>query len=1182
MTNSFVHLHFHTSYSLLDGYNPISKAVNRLKELGMKSCAITDHGNLGGIPEWQDTCRDNGIKPILGVESYWTPDISEITKDVKIRKKESIERMMQEGLIQDKDNLKEIDKKGLQAYCTEKGIPYESFPAIAEGDKPSKQLIDAYMCDMHSYHLILLAMNQVGWKNLIKMQSIACTDGLYNGRGHVDNDLLRQYSEGIICQAACISSYFSRMVQKGRQDIAEQQIQEFASIFGNRFYLEIQPLSIQEQWQTNLFYMEMAQKYGIHTVATNDVHWTLKSDYDDHDTLLCIGTNTGKTEEIDKKLYQYQHKNEYNHGMDRYKYRRMRYANEFWIRSGDEMRTAFERQSRDMVSCGCIPTEDQIRYDTYWMMALKETEDVANRITDDIKIGSNKPLFSHIDVPEPLDPAQYLEELSWMGLYEYLKEHPDYDRKVYEHRLRTELDVIIPKGFAPYMLTVREYVRWANEHDCETGPGRGSASGSLCLLCLGITKNVDPIQEHLLFSRFLTKDRKDPPDIDVDFQNVRTILHHLEERYGKDHVAKIGTWGTLGVKSGVKAVAKIYAGYTPSECDAISKAIDEVNVGKAQPSFKDYDKLAEGDDKEKEEYKKFHEIELKYPEFFRLARCFEGSPCSMGVHASGVLVTPCPITDYFPLHKQADGTITTFWTGPQLEHYQGLKYDVLGLNTLQIIHDTLKSINEDLTFQDLYEEVGMKDPSLYEYIRTGETDGIFQLESNLMKGLIKIMEPTSFEDICAINACARPGPLSAGFDKMYGEGKRGHLAQPPIRGCEDILEPTMNVILYQEELMRISKKVSGFDDMQADSITRRVTAKKKRKLFPMMKRCHIFGKKNCEGPEGWENDDHAPWYDPQGKLGKEIPGAIANGYTEKEMLDYFDAIEGFASYSFNASHCACYSYIGILSTWLKKNYPEEFMAAVISNQDKEEKKIYYINVCENNLGIKVVPPDINKSGISFTPDSDHHQILYGIGGIKSVGEKYLSEILAGAPYKSVEDAVARIPRKAFNKRAAENLIKAGAFDFESKNRYILLNRLHKARKDKKEPELDPMDYTPAVCIQMEQEAMGIAITFKPWWDGVKNGGIVREERAEILSVEERKDKKGGLMAFVKLKIRDCEVRGILFASRYAKLVSAFDINRGVHILITGKKDAPRKTGEPANLIINDAKKDFSIREEKTA
>lgn len=800
MTDSFVHLHFHTSYSLLDGYNPIEKAVKRLKELGMTSCAITDHGNLGGIPEWQDTCRDNGIKPILGVESYWTPDISEITKDVKIRKKESIERMMQEGLIQDKDDLKEIDKKGVQAYCIEKDISYESFPVITEDSKPSKQLTDAYMCDMHSYHLILLAMNQTGWKNLIKMQSIACTDGLYNGRGHVDNDLLRKYNEGIICQAACISSYFSRMVQQGRQDIAEQQIQEFASIFGDRFYLEIQPLSIQEQWQTNLFYMKMAQKYGIHTVATNDVHWTLKSDYDDHDTLLCIGTNTGKTEEIDKKLYRYQHRKEKNQGMDRYKYRRMRYANEFWIRSGDEMRTAFAQQTYDMVSSGYIDSETQSDYSAYWEAAVQETGLVAGRIAADIKIGSDKPLFSHIDVPVPLTPEQYLEELSWVGLYKYLSEHPDYDRQVYEHRLRTELDIIIPKGFAPYMLTVREYVRWANEHDCETGPGRGSASGSLCLLCLGITKNVDPIQEQLLFSRFLTMDRKDPPDIDVDFQNVRTILYHLEDQYGKDHVAKIGTWGTLGVKSGVKAVAKIYGGYTPSECDTISKAIDEVNVGKMQPSFNDYDKLADGDDKEKEEYKKFHEIELKYPEFFRLARCFEGSPCSMGVHASGVLVTPCPITDYFPLHKQSDGTITTFWTGPQLEHYQGLKYDVLGLNTLQIIHDTLKSINENLTFQDLYEEVDLEDPSLYEYIRTGETDGIFQLESNLMKGLIKIMEPTSFEDICAINACARPGPLSAGFDKMYGEGKRGYLAQPPIRGCEDILEPTMNVILYQEQL----------------------------------------------------------------------------------------------------------------------------------------------------------------------------------------------------------------------------------------------------------------------------------------------------------------------------------------------------------------------------------------------
>ena len=1147
----FTHCHFHTSYSLLDGYNPIKKAVRRLKELNMKACAITDHGSLGGIPEWQEECEKNDIKALLGVEGYWTWNCEDIAKNIDTRKQDAYNKYL-ETIGQEPAELPKV--KGAEL-------------------KQLNELLKPYMYDTHSYHIILIAMNQVGWRNLIKLQSIASDKYHYKNRWHIDDNLLREYNEGLIYCTACIGSAPSKMIQVGKYDEAERIILNWKEIFGDRLYLEIQPLNIDKQWITNEFYMAMSKKHGIKAVATNDVHYTYKEDHEDHDTLLCIGMKTYKTEEIAKEAWR----NKHNGSLTGFVYNRIYYDNEFWIRDEEEMLEAFSRHNRDHFQNDSeISVQD---YTKFYQEAIQNTQEIADRCNDHIELGSSKPLFPQVDLPEGITAEDYLESLAWQGLYRYLAEHTECDSRIYEKRLRDEMNIICGKGFAPYMLAVREYIQWANANGCETGPGRGSASGSLCLLCLGITKNIDPIKYGLMFSRFLTADRKDPPDIDTDFLDVKMVERHLEEKYGVDHVAKIGTYGTLAVKSGLKDICKVL-GVSFADANAISKRIDEVNVGKAQPEFKDYDELAEGSDSDKQEWEKFHAIEMEYPEYFRLARAFEGSPKNYGVHASGVLVTPVPVTDYAPIHRHFQGStdkvglIVTLWTGPQLEHIGCIKFDVLGLNTIRIFRDCLRSINKELTFDDLYKAVDVNDASLYDYLRTGETDGIFQLESGMMKSLVKDMQPESLEDVTAINACGRPGPLTAGFPKMFGEGKRGNPVQPPIRGCDDILGPTYFVPVFQEQLMLISKKVSGFDDMQADSITRKVMAKKKRALFPMMKRCHIFGKKNCEGPEGWEDDMHAPWYDPKGKLGKEIPGAISNGYTEKEMLDYFDAIEGFASYAFNKSHSVCYAYIGLLSTFLKKNYPEEFMSAVISTAPTTpvDKRAYYLKYCEENLGIKIMPPDINKSGEDFTPDSKNHQILYGLAGIKGVGAAAVPGILANRPYTNIEDAIQRIPKKSFNKRIGENLIKAGAFDFEMANRYALLNEFHSIRKDKKEEPLDVQEYNPAACIEMETATIGFPLTFKPWWDDVKTGSSIKNEPAVIKNVRETKDRRGGLMAFVDLEIHDCPVSAVVFASAYGRLVSAFDMNLGTNIVVSGKKQAPQKPGQPATLMINSAQK----------
>lgn len=850
---SFVHLHFHTSYSLLDGYNPIPKAVARVKELGMAACAITDHNHLGGIPVWQETCDNEGIKPLLGLEGYYNPEAETVALPIEERRKIALKKAVEDGATTEEEYTK-MKKKDATEFLRD------------------------YLVDTSQYHILFIAKNLTGWKNLVKLQSESARLHTFNGRYLCDMDLIKKYHEGIICSNACIGSYSARKVVEGDYDSAEKYIRDFKNIFGADFYLEIQPLNIEKQYKTNLFYMEMADKYGIKTIATNDVHYTRKEDHDDHDTLLCIGTGKKKSEKD-----------------------RMRYSNDFWIKSEEEMEESFENQTASMLDKGFIEGEEEKnQYKAYWKEAIKNTNLIADDCEDHIPLGSDKPLIPNTKVPDKLTPEEYLEELSWRGLYRYLSKHPECDREVYEKRLKEELDIINPKGFAPYMLTVREYVNWSNAQGYSTGPGRGSASGSLCLFCIGVTKNIDPIKNGLLFFRFLTKDRKELPDVDVDFpwSHRDDVIHHLEDYHGKDKVAHIGTYAELGVKSGIKDICRVLE--VPFlESNNITKAIDEINDSPGV-TFKDIDAMKDGDEDDKKLWEKFDALEKKYPEVFRLARAFEGTPRQMGAHASGVLVMPISVTDMVPL-RYVDGTAVALWTGPQVEHCGLVKCDVLGLKTLDIIQKTINKIPGIDDFDDLYNKVDIEDKKIYDLLKSKKTEGVFQVESNMMKGIIDMIQPTCFNDLVAIVSLGRPGPLKAGLPKQYGEVKSGKIKKEyPIRGCEDILDGTQGVTIYQEQLMLISKKISGFNDTQADSITRKVLAKKRKKMFPMMIRCHIYGKKNCEGPKGWEDDDHAPWYDPKGKLGAEIPGAIVNGYTEKELKKYFETIEGFSSYCLTA------------------------------------------------------------------------------------------------------------------------------------------------------------------------------------------------------------------------------------------------------------------------------------------
>lgn len=775
----FVHLHFHTSYSFLDGYNPIKKAVSRIKELGMSACAITDHNSLAGIPEFQTECINNNIKPILGLEGYYTWDIKECSKTLEERQADALNRAIEAGVLP--DNYLETKHK----------------------KKDYLETIKDYMYDTKQYHIILLAINQIGWHNLVKLQSEASRLCTFNGRFLCDNTLLRKYSEGIICQSACIGSPMAQLLINNRIEEAEQLILEWKDIFKDRFYLEIQPLNIPEQRLVNLKYMELCKKHNINPVATNDVHWTNYSDYEDHDTLLCIGTN--------KK------KNDTN---------RMKYSNDFWIKSKEEMISSFNNQLKT------INEEYNNQYNNsyidYYMEALNNTNVIANRIDNNIKLGSGKPLFSDVKVPHNLTPEQYLRLLAWNGLYKYLSNNKELDTRIYEKRLAFELDIIINKGFAPYIIAVYEYTNWAKTHDCPIGPGRGSAAGSLVLFSIGITNNIDPIKYNLLFSRFLTKDRTAPPDIDIDFDynNRDNVIVHLEEYYGKEKVAHIGTYTTMGVKSGLKDVGRVLDMPFDLVNNQICKKIDEINIDQTTPTFKDYDSLKDGNDNEQKQWVEFNKLEKQNKELFRLARAFEGIPRNFGVHASGILVTPCDVNDYVPTRLDKNTGVTiTLYTGPQLEEYNFIKYDILGLKTISIIQDTLKLINEELSIENLYDCVDITDSQLYEYISDKNTDAMFQIESNLMKKIIDEIKPTEFNDIVAINAIARPGPISVGMDKEYANVKNGiENIKFPLKGIDNILKETYGTILYQEQLMAISKQVSGFNDGQADSITRKIIA----------------------------------------------------------------------------------------------------------------------------------------------------------------------------------------------------------------------------------------------------------------------------------------------------------------------------------------------------------------------
>ena len=1094
---NFVHIHNHTYYSLLDGMGSPEERVLKAKELGMKAIAITDHNHLGGVLEFEKACKKHNIKPIYGVELYWTWNSNEIGLPKDDRDRLALERAKEAGIeIPEKAKKNEI-----------------------------KDLIAPYNYDTTGYHIIVLAKNQTGWSNLVKLQSEAAEKGLFNGRYHCDNTMLKKYSEGLIVTTACIGSVFGRHFRENKDNISYEVMLEWINIFGKEnVYVEIQGLELEIQGNVNEKLIEMANNFNLRLIATNDVHYTNKEDYNDHDTLLCIGTGKIKSD-----------------------IQRMRYDHEFWLRSYDEMVKAFNRYSPSIYS--------KKEYNNIVLEALENTNYLADQIDDNINLGSNVPLFTKTDLPKGMTNEKYLTTQCWKALYKYLKKNPNFDRREYESRLNWELYVINSKGYAPYMLTVEEFITWANQNGCPTGPGRGSAAGSLVLFLMGITKVIDPIQNGLLFSRFLTMDRTALPDVDVDFcyYGRDSVIEHLKDKYGKECVAHIGTYTEMGVKNGLKDVGRVLE-MPFSVMNDINKKLTEITDDAPGIKFEHLDKLQE---EEPEKYLIFKQLECTYPEIFRLARRFEGTKRNFGVHASGVLVTPNAVNDIFPT-RTVDGVKITLYTGPQVEDCNGVKYDFLGLKTVSVIDRTLKAINKDLTWEDLYSAVELDDKGVFDMICKKETEAVFQIESNLFKGIISDMQPTHMNDIVVLTSLGRPGPLSAGMHTKYNNRKNGiEDIVMPVHNTEDIVGDTFGTIVYQEQVMAIAKKIAGFDDNQADSYLRKALAKKKQDMMNLCKRWLIYGKVNMEIPEGYDNENpNSIMFDPTGKYGAEIQGASNNGYDIKDLEAFWLDMEGYASYLFNKSHAACYSYITLLTAYLKRYYPVEFFASVLSIQDNEEKRANYINIAEK-MGISVQIPDINISGKDFTPIANMNKILYGLGSIKGVGESAIPEIIANRPYTSVQDMINKIPKKALNKRVGTALILSGACTEFSENRYTLMNDFYTIRKDKIDLH-DIDDWNESICMEYETKLLGTPITFKPWWSQVDEGEVV-EFLANVDKVHEKIDRNGNMMGFVTLSSNGCIIESVVFARTYCSKSDLFDIAfEPKQVMIKGKKDSKNK------------------------
>ncbi|MGL6174705.1 MAG: DNA polymerase III subunit alpha [Cellulosilyticaceae bacterium] len=874
----FTHLHVHTEYSLLDGSAKIGDLLDKAKELGMDSLAITDHGVMYGAIDFYKAAKDKGIKPVIGCEVY-------LAKRSRFDKEKE---------------------------------------------------------DMRYNHLVLLAKDNVGYQNLIRMVSLGFTEGFYR-KPRIDYDLLEQYHEGLIALGACLAGPVTRSLLEDSYEKAKEVALRLERIMGKEnFYLELQDHGMDKQREANQLTMRLANETGIPMVATNDIHYILEEDAQSHEILLCI--QTGKTmDDPDRMIYE---------------------GGQYYLKSPEQMATLFP----------------------YAKEAIENTQKIADRCNVEFDFHELK--LPSFDVPTEEEPKDYLIRLCYEGLemrYQEVTEE-------LKERLEYELGIIIQMGFVDYFLIVSDFIKYAKDNGIPVGPGRGSAAGSIVAYALEIT-DIDPIKYSLLFERFLNPERISMPDIDIDFcyERRQEVIDYVIEKYGEERVAQIITFGTMSAKAVIRDVGRAINMPYP-QVDKIAKMIPNELKMTISKALKMNDELDELYNTEKE---------VKY--LIDMALKLEGIPRHSSTHAAGVVISKKPVVEYVPLNAN-EGVITTQYPMTTLEELGLLKMDFLGLRTLTVIDNAIKLIKQNHGKEIDFSQMEYDDAKVYELIASGNTEGIFQLESAGMKSFMKELCPSNLEDIIAGVSLYRPGPMD--FIPKYVQGKKD---KESITYTHPMLEPILNntygCIVYQEQVMQIVRELGGYSLGRSD-LLRRAMGKKKTDV--MAKEREIFLRGD----------------------GQEVPGAIANGIPEAVANQIFDDMTDFAKYAFNKSHAAAYAVVAYQTAYLKAYYKVEFMAALMTSvMDVSTKIRQYIDSCKK-LDIEVVAPDINE-GYAYFSTKDN-KIMYGLAAIKNVGKQVVERIVEereeNGPFLSLNDFYNRMDSKDTNKRSVESLILAGAFD----------------------------------------------------------------------------------------------------------------------------------------------------------
>ena len=892
----FCHLHTHTEYSLLDGEASIKKLVARVKELGMDSCAITDHGSMYGVVDFYREAKSQGIHPVIGCEVYMAPR----------------SRF---------DKVHDIDNK--------------------------------------TSHLILLAENQKGYKNLIKLVSAGYIDGFYY-KPRIDFEMLKEHSEGIIALSACIAGEVPKALLRGDYDEAKKIALKYAEVLGkDNYFLEIQDHGLSEQKRIIPDMLRLSEETGIGLVATNDIHYLKKEDAKYQDVLMCI--------QMEKKVDD----------PDRMKFE----TEEFYIKSPEEMTSLFE----------------------YVPQAIENTEKIAKRCNVDFDFGTRHlPAYA---VPDGKDAFEYLRELCQSGLEKRYSPVSDELQK----RLDYELGVIKSMGFVDYFLIVWDFIHFAKNNGVMVGPGRGSAAGSIVAYSLGIT-TVDPIKYGLIFERFLNPERVSMPDIDIDFapNGRQKIIDYVVEKYGEGQVAQIITFGTMKAKLAIRDVGRALD-IPYAEVDKVAKLVPfdlKMTISKALDISTELHALYENDSQIKE--------------LLDTSMALEGLPRHASTHAAGVVITSEPIVNYVPLQLNSENFITTQFTKDTVENLGLLKMDFLGLRNLTVIENAVKIIKRTRGIDLNMDEIDYDCKEVYELISSGNTDGVFQLESAGMQSFMQELKPDTLEDVIAGSALYRPGPMEQipRYIKSKKNPKTIKYKHPLLK---NILDVTYGCMVYQEQVLEIVRTLAGYSLGKADSM-RRVISKKKADQMVIERKNFIYG-----------SDDG------------DIPGCIKNGIDEQTAISIFDEINDFANYAFNKSHAAAYAFVTYQTAYLKTFYPVEYMASLISSIDDLDKINHYIANCKE-MGIDRLPPDVNKSEDTFTVENN--SIRFGLSAVKNVGRAMILNLVNerknNGEFKTFSDFIDRMAGQDMNKRALEGLISCGAFDSMGVKRSQLLAVYEKA------------------------------------------------------------------------------------------------------------------------------------------